>query len=456
MSNQPTFDVVCLAGHQGLVQGEDATVLVRVDVQLPPALRRVSRQRANQAHLGLALDVSGSMLGSLAAGPTKLDALVDAAIRVVERGRAGDRMTTLHFSATAGTPVTSDAGDRARMLDAVRAAHTFPHSTTNMTAGLETLLAAMADDDAPPRTALLFTDGMPDEPDGPRHLAARFAEAGIALSVVGFGDDLRLSYVEELAALGRGQVFAARDVATLERQLGETLDQSQQVAVSGLRAHLEFAPCVIPLEVYRAKPQSQLLRRFEPTIRSYRFAIGNLGAEAWQTLFVRFQVRGDQLPPVGRAQVLLKLTVTGVVPSQQRATQSVSAHVELPVSASAMPHNHCDVDDAFQMVQLMEVSKQFEARCRERRYDLARDLAVQLRRAYQQIGTPEALAADAVLERTLQSLDRQGAISLEELERLLNDGVTSRTASGVQRALQPSQTLVGGPARNSGATGFGH
>jgi hypothetical protein len=470
MNTPAYFQVNCLASHQGLVHGEDAEVLVRIDIQLSPDLARVARMRETRTRTGLLLDVSDSMTNIVAGsyratgrtgrnadgqfvhyvdgGTSKLDALIAAGRRVVGLAKTGDSVTVLHFSNAVSAAVTCDGGDLAGLVAAVERASALEHRGTNMKAGLEALLTAMGPDDGRPRSALLFTDGMPDEETGPRALADRFAEAGVSLSVLGFGDDLRLSYVEELAARGRGRVYSTRDPAALDFELGRAFEVTQQIAVTNLRAHLRFGPCVTPLDLHRAHPQSQILRRFTPDVREAVVPLGNLGSEKWHTLFARFQVRGDRLASIGQVQRLLELSVTADVPSEKRTGERVLGAVNVPVVDRAAPRNHAEVDDAFRMVQARELSARFETHCRAAEYPMARDLAVQLRRIYQSVASPEAHAADRNLGEILARLDREGHLSLAELNRMLNDEAISRTASGVRRPL-PSQTVGAAPPDTS-------
>lgn len=465
MTNQ-LFEVQCLAGHQGLVRGDDAEVLVRIDVQLSPGLARLSRMRAAPTRFGLLLDSSDSMniiaagtctptgargrnadgqeIMYVTGGTTRLAALVDAGKRVVKLARPEDRVTVTHFSATVETACSVDGSDQRALAAAVERAMTFPHASTDMTAALLAALREAGEAEGAPRTVLLFTDGEPDEAKGPLEAADGYAEAGVTLSVLGFGDGTRTSYLEELAARGRGAVYSTRDSESLERELRQVFETSQQVAVSNLRARLRFAPCVTPVDLHRAHPQSQLLRTFAPTDQSAVVALGTIGAEKWVTLFVRVLVKGDQLPELGERQQLLEVTVTGDVTGEPRGGASAGGRVVIPVVGSAAPKNHADVYDAFRMAQARDLSARFEAHCRASRFDEARDVAVRLRQIYQSVGSVEAQRADADLGKTLEALDAKGQISLESLHARLNDQALSRTASGVKRPLA-SQTRAAPP-----------
>ncbi len=471
MTQTNYFEVKCLAGHQGLVEGEDAEVLVRVDVQLAPSLARVARTRAAQSRICLVLDCSDSMNNIVSGAPrptgrthtnadgehvmeveggtSKLDALIVAAKNAVALAKPGDQVTIIHFSSSVSAPFTADGANQPALLAAVERAATFPHQGTNMTAALDAARAVARTPSSASCSVLLFTDGMPQDEEGPRARAELLAEDGATLSTLGFGDDLRVSYVEDLAARGRGRAYTSRDPASLDAELAKAFESAQQVIVSNLRANLRFAPCVVPKDLHRAHPQSQLLRTFDPTTTESIVAVGAIGAEKWATLFLRLHVKGDQLPPLGRSQRLVQVTVTGDVASEKRVGESAVATVELPIVATPAPFNHAEVTDAFQMVQARELSARFEDLCRSGRYADAQPLAAQLRRIYQNVGSADARRADESLGAVLADLDRNGHISLQRLNELLNDVSASRTASGVKKPLG-SETRAGAPPDSSG------
>lgn len=231
-----TFDSSLLRGQVALSQGAlstegSRTAYAEVDLQA----KNVGDQRAAPpVAIAVVLDVSGSMAGE------KLESAKRAVLELVGRMRPTDRIAVVTYSDDATTLVPLGAVSDAREGAASLVSALRPQNGTNIPAGLERGVEALAGaPDGFVRRVVLVSDGLDTSGRGVEWAAGRVrasAERGVTCSALGVGADYDERYLSTMASVGRGNyAFLARGealVAFLTRELREASSTSvENVAV---------------------------------------------------------------------------------------------------------------------------------------------------------------------------------------------------------------------------------
>lgn len=467
MGSAPQFiEAGISANVQALAAGRDREVIILFEIAPSKALDRIAQQRLAGPHVGLILDVSHSMLnvvsgsyqctGKVATKPdnqtvelvegaqTKLVGLIAAAKKIISALTSRDMVSISTFSGTVQSAAVAVAGnEHGRLHQAVDTANTALHSTTAMGDALASMYEVLQRDSSEkPKTAILFTDGQPypvEQEGMAREWADKYGKAGITLHVLGFGDDLRLHYVEELTSRGRGVMFHVRELQSLETQLQQTVEHAQEVGVTNARLALTLPPFVVPADVHRGRPQNQFMGKLDAMAQRHEIPIGSLRAADFQSIFVRCLIQGSRLRE-GMPLRALNAEIIYDVPNKGLKGLKHPLVLDIPVEARERPHSR--VDNSYAMIHLKQEEDKFQRLCSDGKFEEARSVAAGLISGYRRVGTKEAEACAADFQKVVTRLGNR-QVSIQDIQALLNEiSVSSSTASG-QRIT--SETRSGTP-----------
>lgn len=448
------------SNYAKLQAGKDADVVLRIGIVPSEKLIRISESRAVGPHVGLLLDVSGSMQNVVSGNytrtgrmhrnedgqvveevtgqcTTKLQKLMAAGTALVEHLDSTQLVTIIHFSSIVGDPITERGDNRAALINAIQRAEQLPHRLTNMVGGLQALLKQLTGTRDRARACVLFTDGAPDGGTEPQVLAeaTQFAGAGIPLNILGIGDDLRVAFCEQIAAPTGGTVYHIRDVESLKATLAETVSRAKDVSISSLRIGLRFLNDCVPGDFYRSYPQVQLVRKLEVDRSFHEISLGNLAISDGQVFFLTFKVNGSRLGRTAEPSApLLEATFDFVLPgSSNKDVLRIQKILSLPIAAAHQKRGV--VDDQFKMARLKGVEQRFQECCSRGEWDAANHLAAELITGYRNIAGTQAEAAAKAMEafqKELGTRQREGkGIDRKRIDAILNDisDETSKTAA---------------------------
>jgi len=281
-----------------------------------------------------------------------------------------------------------------------------------------------------PKTVILFTDGQPEpqpEVDLAREWARNYGESGISLNVLGFGNNLRLHYSEELATLGRGVMLPVdNSLTSIEGRLQQTVEQAQVAAITNARLELTFPETVKPSQVYRGRPQIQLLTNLaQSKDKQHIIPIGSLDAAEFQSIFIDCTVIGTSLD-TGRRRVVTA-TLVYDVPSQQQRGGQQHFWLDLPVAAYA-PSNP-DVAAAYAMAHMKPQVEEFQRLCSAEDWPAALEKAAAVVEAYRLIDTSESAACADLFKEAIANMKNPNVQLADVLDALNRISVSSSTAS---------------------------
>ena len=179
------------------------------------------RRQAPPTHLALVIDASGSMSGD------KLDNAKKAALGVIARMKASDRISVVSFAEEPIVHVRSQApvGEALVGLRAAIAALT-TRGNTNLSEGWFTGAECVAGDSAAVRRVIPLSDGAANtgviDPQTLAEHAAHLAKGGVATSCVGVGDGYDIPVLQQVAEHGDGRLHDAETGAEIvEALVGE-------------------------------------------------------------------------------------------------------------------------------------------------------------------------------------------------------------------------------------------
>lgn len=186
--------------------------MLPVDVQIHDQQRRPSLA------IVFIIDHSGSMSETYG-GVTKLELAQEAAIRSVALLFPTDRVGVIAFDETASWVVPiSDLADAQPVTDAIGTIRI--GGGTDIMAGLQAMAAALPDDPALVKHAILLTDGGADPTGIPELVSRMYQDHGITLTTIGVGRDAA-PYLANLAVLGGGRYTFTTDPSTIPAILTE-------------------------------------------------------------------------------------------------------------------------------------------------------------------------------------------------------------------------------------------
>lgn len=254
------------------------------DLEVPlnlPVMIRLEPQQASAARavaLAVVVDASYSMTDAVAGGGTKIDRVVAALEQLADDRdllRPEDELALIRFGSEArllhGGPVGDRQALRRRIAELRRA-----EGSTNMVAGLELGLEAIARARHRQSRLVLFTDGEADSAGAVvSRTLPRLAGAAVRVVSFGVGDRYNEILLEQLADGSNGDYYHLADLsafaALLANQIIDTrhesaLDASLRIAIPDRGVAIK--------SLYRLRPT---LARIQPT--DGRWALGNLRAD---------------------------------------------------------------------------------------------------------------------------------------------------------------------------------
>jgi Mg-chelatase subunit ChlD len=179
---------------------------------LPVDIQIHDQQRRPSLAIVFIIDHSGSMSETYG-GVTKLELAQEAAMRSVELLFPTDRVGVIAFDETASWVVPLiDLAEPQQITDAIGTLRI--GGGTDILAGLQAMAAALPDDPALVKHAILLTDGGADPTGIPELVSRMYQDYGITLSTIGVGRDAA-PYLADLAVLGGGRYIYTADPSTV-------------------------------------------------------------------------------------------------------------------------------------------------------------------------------------------------------------------------------------------------
>lgn len=230
---------------------QQAYVLVEI---LPT--EKASGTPAQPVNFCLVLDRSGSMAGE------KLRAMKEAALQVVDRLGANDRLSVVVFDDAQPADLVVPVGPVADRLGIKRKIQSIEerggtHMSTGMRLGLQELLRGHS----PERVSsmLLLTDGQTwEDQDACRELADQSRAAGIPIQVLGLGVGAESNWdpqlLEDLARRSGGEWMVVERPEQVASVFEGTLRAMQGTAVTNAYLTMRLVSGVTPRTVWRVTP----------------------------------------------------------------------------------------------------------------------------------------------------------------------------------------------------------
>jgi hypothetical protein len=238
------------------------------------------------------------------------------------------------------------------------------------------------------------------------------------------------------------------------RQLRAVVKDAQETGLTDLVLELNFDQSFIPQELFRGKPQNQLLKKLKQNQRQVRLPIGNLNAGSWQTFYVKGKL-------LGRGQTSGQQPVATARITYRRPQDQELYHAELSYAVPLELRTRPDrvIQESMELTLLKSLERDLQQFANQGDYQRAKLLAAQLVTAYRELSSPEGEESATHFQALLEGLSKQGKIDMAELQQLLNHVSESSTTStnsqrfgdssgtNVTRAHEASETFVG---RSSG------
>jgi len=223
--------IVVLAGPQKLSPPSDRRVLTNIEI---------------------VLDVSGSMLSTMADGTRRSDAS-HKAIRTFTQARKGDAfgLTIFGGEVVRWVPLTKDLTAIANSVNFLDPGTLPPHlGSTRIGHALRFTSSTLAQQAEGDRLIILITDGYSSDLDGglAREIGLELASDKIRLHIVQIGDESAPQQMYELAEPTGGLVFSSRDPVGLQRVFDD-INKMQPVRIERTQPRPvdHFWPMVVAL-----------------------------------------------------------------------------------------------------------------------------------------------------------------------------------------------------------------
>lgn len=193
-------------------------------------------------NLALVIDRSGSMSG-------RIEHARAAAVGIVNRLDAQDRVSLIQYDDSANTVVPSIAMDSAgkeRLRKAIAAIAL--GGGTNLHRGLELGRDEVKRElqQAQVSRVILLSDGQANvgvvDPSAIAGTARTAANQGVRITAIGIGDDYNEDLMEAIAEAGRGQYHYVKESSDLEKVIAGELSGIQSTVATNVELHLK-APC---------------------------------------------------------------------------------------------------------------------------------------------------------------------------------------------------------------------
>ena len=179
-----------------------------LETLLPVNMQIKDQSRNPTVSMVFIIDRSGSM-DEASGGSSKLELAKETTLRAMELLNPVDKVGVIAFddSATWVVPMT-DLSHLQNIQSAIKDIHS--GGGTNLLGGVQAMTAALSNDSAKIKNAILLTDGASD-PAGISDLVQQVHDgSGITLTTIGLGQDAA-SYLAQLAQLGGGQYYFTAD-----------------------------------------------------------------------------------------------------------------------------------------------------------------------------------------------------------------------------------------------------
>jgi Ca-activated chloride channel family protein len=193
-------------------------------------------------NLALVIDRSGSMSG-------RIEHAQAAALGIVNRLDAQDRVSLVQYDDSANTVVESIATDAAGKERLRKAIHAIAlGGGTNLHRGLELGRDEVQRElkQAQVSRVILLSDGQANsgvtDPQQIAGTARNAANHGVRITAVGIGEDYNEDLMEAIAEAGRGQYHYVKVASDLERVIAGELSGIQSTVATNVELHLK-APC---------------------------------------------------------------------------------------------------------------------------------------------------------------------------------------------------------------------
>lgn len=467
MKSKSLIELVMASDHKSVNGRQDQEIVVGLEISPAKSLRNVAHQRSAQPHIAYALDVSGSMtvvtdpsdalivIGSEERDGhlynivrrqdgtepnTLLDDVFQSASMSLRELKANDQVTIFHFSTEVSAGETFGGSQQKELQAAIERGHEVKHAATNMTAVIDQILTHLREEKDRPRLMVLFSDGMPDRGTELKVLAAakRCAEQGIPIHICAFGDELSLDFLGEISSSTGGTVTIGRDRDEVLRQFRNVLRDAQETALVDLELTLDLDPQFLVEEIFRGKPQSQLLKRIKPGTDKVTLQLGNLNAGSWQSLYIKGRLLGRGETSGIQPLVQASLSYRSPKGNERHRVQS-TYQVELADRSRIDRH----MQELMEITLLKSKEKDFQDYVQQHKWKEAQAIAVLLIRAYEQLSSSEGAQNAENFKAIVLSLSTGGAIDYNEIQRLANTASdSSTTAAQSERFRDSSSTNI--------------
>lgn len=281
---------------------------VALTIQAGPA----TEGRSAPLNLGLILDHSGSMAGR------PLDTVKQAALRLVERLGAEDRLSVIGFDHRAKIVVTNQVAANPGMMR-VAIAQLEAGGGTAIDEGIRLGIEEMAKGKQDTISqAMLLTDGENEHGSNERclKLAALAATYGITINTLGFGNHWNQNVLEQIADAGGGSLHYIERSEDVLGTFSRLFERMQSVGATNAYLSVELHPSVRLAEL---KPMAQV----EPeVIELTPMMIPDSDPPRWE---VRL---GDVM--AGRPRVVLANLYVGALEPGEQSIAQVSLRYDDP------------------------------------------------------------------------------------------------------------------------------
>ena len=409
--------------HVSTQQDHDLNLIVELEPN--KSLRKIAQKRTASPHLGLILDCSGSMCVNSGNGQTYVDQMIECASAISDLVQDNDLISVEFFSTQVSEIHDVLGHDKSRLKQVIQQAKNHPYGNTNMAGALQKMVDKLALSNDRPRSILLFTDG---GPSGPKQevitIAQQAAKKGIMVNICGFNDELKLSYLSQIAAVGNGQTFRSVNQQELRREFRAFTQDAQQHGITDVILEFKLHPNYMPKHLFRGKPQHQYLRQLKTNERSLSIPLGSINAGSWQMILINGKMLGSELNDE-EALITAKVSYSVIGYKERFQTDDISFNL---ARLSQAPRYYREIHQQTEMTLLKEEEQRFQKLKKKNNIDQALSTLKAMIQRYRQIGTIEANRLANQLSETLQTMAQSSNIQQSHLNDISQ---ATSTATGV-------------------------
>lgn len=432
---KPSDEVRIELGKVASNQGVDLCIVLDVSISMDAYLDITGRVRTGN----FVKDEYGNDVPTFRGGRSRLDVAIDSAKNIISMVRDIDNISCIIYSDNPSILFKNCPGNKKDymkdMMDTICRARSKTGNNTNISSAIRAARNILVNnDDIKSKKILFLTDGVPTvdtEEDGIRE-GEYLADYDISIDCLGLGKDVKLSYLETIAAPSNGSCNFITEAYEVERLFMNIFEKAKEVIITNAKLKLTFSRSIRVTDHYRGTPENVYLGKIKlDDERSCEINLGQI--EKNQGYNYYFMMTIAPQPGYSGSLRIAKAELEYKIPAlygNKILSVSQNLMIEFGDNEKLSKTRNGKIESEYLLVEVKKLEREALEAESKKQHPIVIDRYQKIISIYRNLNnTVEARAYENVLEK----YQREGKIPFEELNKATN----SSSKLGDSGQLQP-------------------